>query len=30
MAIAENGSFAGGDNPVLNNLSPVHFTMKKM
>ncbi|AGW11834.1 hypothetical protein MP31_13610 [Escherichia coli N36254PS] len=28
--MVENGTFVSGDNPLLNNLSSVHFTMKKM
>ncbi|EHU69763.1 hypothetical protein ECDEC3D_4945 [Escherichia coli DEC3D] len=27
--MVENGAFVSGDNPLLNNLSSVHFTMKK-
>ncbi|ENB18779.1 hypothetical protein ECBCE011MS01_4003 [Escherichia coli BCE011_MS-01] len=30
MTMVENGAFVSGDNPLLNNLSSVHFTMKKM
>ncbi|XPE57809.1 hypothetical protein ACNKHQ_21970 [Shigella flexneri] len=30
VTILENGTFVSGDNPLLNNLSSVHFTMKKM
>ncbi|OSL96262.1 hypothetical protein EBCG_04331 [Escherichia marmotae] len=30
VTMVENGAFASEDNPLLNNLSSVHFTMKKM
>ncbi|KDA77629.1 hypothetical protein AC65_5014 [Escherichia coli 2-005-03_S4_C1] len=30
VTMVENGAFVSGDNPLLNNLSSVHFTMKKM
>ncbi|OSL44192.1 hypothetical protein EATG_04086 [Escherichia coli H605] len=28
--MVENDVFVSGDNPLLRNLSSVHFTMKKM